>query len=285
MKATLTRAGTSVTLPLVSDATGQPVAVRGHGKPNLQIKETGGVNPRFSDNWSGLESHTLVGRLTGNRAYGDAIILGDLIKEYSNGDPLFLDIDSPEYESNIMVAPAGGQQTALTLSYPPGNKDVVIVDLSLTRVSRTKGEPIDTYPNADTPAAFGDGPLTLSSTFDSVDLVKNITVDRSVGRPNSVIRRTSTERDPDYVDKAKSTFDEFELSVQFTENSAAKIDSLVDMVRPRLDTPLSLNFNGLYGMGAMNVVPPGSEAIRFTRNAGQNGISIIPKITLRRVQA
>jgi len=285
MKATLSRGSTSVTLPLVDDATGQPVAIRGHGKPNLNIKETGGIDPRFQDNWSGLESHTLVGRFVGTSAYQDAITLADMVKGYSHGTPLYLNIDSPEYETNIMVAPAGGQQTAMTLSYEPGSKNVVIVDLRLTRVSVNKAEQIPTYPNTNTPTESGSGPLRLSNGVDIVELVKNITVDRSLGRPNSVIRRNSTERDPDYVDKAKSTFDEFELSVQFTDLPAAKIDNLVDLVRPRLTSPISLDFNGLYGMGSMDVVPNGSEAIRFTRNAGQNGISIIPKITLRRVQA
>jgi len=282
MKATISRGSTSVTLPLVSDSTGTPLAVRGLGKPNLNMQNTGGINPRFADQWSGLDSYTLTGRFVGESAYSDAIALADLVKTNGGGEPLILNIDSDEFDSNIEVAPAAGQQSALSLSYEPGTKDVVIIDVSFTRVQGTRGSVVQ---EAVTPTASGNGPITIAANGQSVELNLDVTVDRGVGRPESSIRK-SPQSDPIYTDKAKTAHDEFELTAQVTQNTIPTINDLVDIFRPQLNrTPVTLNFNGLYGMGAMNVVPSGSEAIRFTRNAGQNGISIIPKITLRRVQA
>jgi len=282
MKATISRGSTTVTLPLVSDSTGTPLAVRGLGKPNLNMQNTGGINPRFADQWSGLDSYTLTGRFVGESAYSDAIALADLVKTNGGGEPLILNIDSDEFDSNIEVAPAAGQQSALSLSYEPGTKDVVIIDVSFTRVQGTRGSVVQ---EAVTPTASGNGPITISANGQSVELNLDVTVDRGVGRPESSIRK-SPQSDPIYTDKAKTAHDEFELTAQVTQNTIPTINDLVDIFRPQLNrTPVTLNFNGLYGMGAMNVVPSGSEAIRFTRNAGQNGISIIPKITLRRVQA
>ena len=282
MKATISRGSTSVTLPLVSDSTGTPLAVRGLGKPNLNMQNTGGINPRFADQWSGLDSYTLTGRFVGESAYSDAIALADLVKTNGGGEPLILNIDSDEFDSNIEVAPAAGQQSALSLSYEPGTKDVVIIDVSFTRVQGTRGSVVQ---EAVTPTASGNGPITIAANGQSVELNLDVTVDRGVGRPESSIRK-SPQSDPIYTDKAKTAHDEFELTAQVTQNTIPTINDLVDIFRPQLNrTPVTLNFNGLYGMGEMNVVPSGSEAIRFTRNAGQNGISIIPKITLRRVQA
>jgi len=282
MKATISRGDTSVTLPLVEDSTGAPIAIRGLGKPNLNIQNTGSADPRFVDQWSGLDQYTLIGRFVGNNAYSDALSLADLIKTNGGGESLILNIDSDEFDTNIEVAPGVGQQGPLTLSYEPGTKDVVIVDVSLTRVAETLGSVTQ---DTTTPTATGNGPITISANGQSVELNLEVTVDRTVGRPNSTTRKAPST-DPRYIDKAKSAFDEFELTAQVTQNTIPTINDLVDIFRPQLNrTPVTLNFNGLYGMGEMDVVPSGSEAIRFTRNAGQNGISIIPKITLRRIQA
>jgi len=282
MKATISRGNTTVTLPLVSDSTGTPLAVRGLGKPNLNMRTTGGINPRFVDQWSGLDSYTLTGRFVGDSAHSDAIALADLVKTNGGGQPLILNIDSNEFDPNLEVAPAAGQQAALTLSYEPGTKNVVIVDVSFTRVQGTRGSVVQ---EAVTPTATGNGPITITANGQTVELNLDITVDRGIGRPESSIRK-SPESDPIYTDKAKTAHDEFELTAQFTDNTIPIINDLVDIFRPKLNsTPVTLDFNGLYGMGNMSVVPSGSEAIRFTKNAGHNGITIIPKISLRRVQA
>jgi len=282
MKATVSRGSTSVSIPLVDDSTGAPIAIRGLGKPNLEIQNTGGANPRFVDQWSGLDQYTLTGRFVGGSAYADAVALADLIKTNGGGEPLILDIESDEFDTNIQVAPGVGQEGPLKLLYEPGNRNVVGVDLSLTRVSETQGSVTQ---NTTTPTASGSGPITISANGQSVNLDLDISVTRSVGRPNSTTRKAPAQ-DPRYIDKAKSAYDEFELTAQVTQNTIPTINSLVEIFRPQLTrSPVTVDFNGLYGMGSMDVVPNGSEAIRFTRNAGQNGISIIPKITLRRVQA
>jgi len=282
MIATLSRLNTTVTIPLVSDTSGTPVVVRGLGKPALSIKNTGSLDPRFVDQFSGLEQYTLSGRFVGQSAHQDAIQLADVVKSNAAGDPIILNIDSDEFDTNITVAPGAGQQGALKLTYEPGTKNVVGVDLALTRVGQTAGE--DTQ-IASTPTASGAGPIELSRDGTTVELSKDIAVERSVGRPSSVTRQ-SVDLHPTYLDKAKSAYDVFELRAQFTQNAVSTINDLVDMLQPKLDrTGVILNFNGLYGMGEMNVVPIGSEAIRFTRNAGQRGISVTPKISLRRIQA
>jgi len=281
MIATLSRGDTSVTIPLVSDTSGTPVVVRGLGKPALSIKNTGSLDPRFSDQFSGQEQYTLSGRFVGASAHQDAIQLADIIKSTILEEPIILNIDSPEFDSNITVAPGGGQQGPLKLNYEPGTKNVVGVDLALTRVGFIE---VESTQIANTPTGSGNGPIELSRDGTTVTLTKDIAVERTVGRPNSVIR-ASVLKDPKYIDKAKSAFDQFELRAQFTQNAVSTINELVDMFRPKLRglRGIGLNFNGLYGMGEMRVVPFGSEAIRFTRNAGQRGISVTPKITLRRV--
>lgn len=281
MKATLSRGGESVDVPLVEDTSGAPIAIRGVGKPNLQIKNTGSVNPRFSDIFSGLDQYTLVGRFVGSAAYEDALTLADFMKENPpEGEPLILNIDSDEFDTDITVVPGAGQEGALTLGYEPGTKDVVIADISLTRVSNITGT-IDQ--DATTPRASGDGPIQISKGGTTVDLELDVTVDRSIGRPEDVTRR-GVQEDPFQIVKTKSAYDEFELSVTYTQDAVSIINDLVDLFRPQLQNdPLTLDFNGLYGMGSMNVVPVGSEAIRFIRTSGTRGVSIIPSMTLRRV--
>jgi len=280
MKATLSRNGTSVDLPLVEDSSGAPVAIRGVGKPNLEIRDTGSVNPRFSDQWSGLDQYTLVGRFYGQDAHSDALTLADLAKTNDPDNPLLLNIDSPEFDSDITVVPGAGQQGAVTLAYEPGVKNVVIADVSLTRVSDIQGS---IQQQATTPTASGSGPIQISRGSTTVDLELDVTVDRSIGRPNDTTKR-NVDADPYYIAKAKSAYDEFELSVTYTQDTISTINDLVDIFRPQLGRDsLTLDFNGLYGMGAMNVAPVGSEAIRFVRNSGTSGVSIVPKITLRRV--
>jgi len=280
MKATLSRNGTSVDLPLVEDSSGAPVAIRGVGKPNLEIRDTGSVNPRFSDQWSGLDQYTLVGRFYGQDAHSDALTLADLAKTNDPDNPLLLNINSPEFDSDITVVPGAGQQGAVTLAYEPGVKNVVIADVSLTRVSDIQGS---IQQQATTPTASGSGPIQISRGSTTVDLELDVTVDRSIGRPNDTTKR-NVDTDPYYIAKAKSAYDEFELSVTYTQDTISTINDLVDIFRPQLGRDsLTLDFNGLYGMGAMSVAPVGSEAIRFVRNSGTSGVSIVPKITLRRV--
>jgi len=47
---------------------------------------------------------------------------------------------------------------------------------------------------------------------------------------------------------------------------------------------LTLDFGGIYGMGAIPVVPDGSQALRHARQTGIEGHGLIPTINLRRVR-
>lgn len=278
--ATIERDGTSVTIPLLSDSSGTPLCVKSIGKPNLEVQETGSILPRHIDQWSGLAQYTLTGRFH-NNAYSKAITLTDLLKSNSNGDKTLLNIDMPEYDSDIQVAPAAGQDAALTTVYNPGWRDWVEVDLSLTRVSQTQdgGEQ-----PASTPTASGSGPIQLSYQNTTVDLVGDIEVSRSVGRPKSVVRRTPNSKYPLHIDKYKTASDVFELSFEFTQNTVSNVNDIVTMFNQQLGrNSLTLDFNGLYGMGAFNVIPDGSEAVRANRRAGYKEDGLIPTVNLRRV--
>lgn len=280
-EATLERGNTSVSLPLLSDSSGTPLVVRSIGKPNLNIQETGAINPRFNDFWSGLEQYTLTGRFDGPNAYSDAITLCDLIKSHPDGSPITLNIDMPDYDSDMSVVPGAGQDGALSVVYNPGWRNYVEVDLSLTRVSGTAGEADQP---ANTPTANGGGAITLSDGVDTVELTSDIEVTRSVGRPQDVVRRTTASRDPNHIAKYKTASDTFELSFEFTEGTVTETNKVVNMFRRQLGrNSLTLDFQGLYGLGAFDVIPDGSEAVRHNRQAGYKSSGLVPSVTLRRV--
>jgi hypothetical protein len=279
--ATLERGNTSVSLPLLSDSSGTPLVVRSIGKPNLNIQETGAINPRSLDQWSGLEQYTLTGRFDGPTAYSDAITLCDLIKANGDGEAITLNIDMPDYDSDMSVVPGAGQDSALSVVTNPGWRNYVEVDLSLTRVSDTLGggdQP------ANTPTANGSGPITLSDGVDTVELTSDIEVTRSVGRPQDVVRRSPNNRDPIHISKFKTASDTFELSFEFSEDTVTETNKVVDIFRRQLGrNSLTLDFQGLFGLGAFDVVPDGSEAVRHNRQAGYKSSGLIPSVTLRRV--
>jgi hypothetical protein len=280
--ATIRRAnGPSIDLPLVEEG-GQPVHSVDYGKPNLNIQKTGAINPRHIDQWSGLESHNLLGRFLTDTAYQDAIALCDLIKSNSNGDPLYLDLtDLPEFDSEIMVAPAAGQDAAVEVAYNPGRRNWVDVDLGLTRVNQTLG---GSDQPASTPTGSGSGPIELAYGGTAVALERGIEVSRSVGRPQSVVRKDSSSEQPYFIDKHKTAADSFELSLEFGSQTVSKVQSLVEMFSQQLGrSSLELRFNGVYGLGTFNVVPSGSGALRHVRRSGEENTVIVPTVQLRRV--
>jgi hypothetical protein len=279
--ATIARDGTSVDIELLASGSGTPLVSRDHGKPNLEIQSTGAINPRHIDQWSGLETYNLTGLLTGSTAYTDAITLLDLIKSNSNGKTTTLNIGMSEFDDDINVVPAAGSDTAATVNYNPGWTDYLPVDLTLTRVSEVasgQNQP------ASTPTATGTGPVQLKYQGTEIDLTDNVTVSRSVGRPQSVVRRVPNDRYPRYRDKYKTAYDAFDLSFRITEATITTVNQIVDMFSQQLGrNSLTLDFNGLYGMGAFNVVPIGSGALRTQRQSGREGMNNVPTIQLRRV--
>jgi len=166
-KATLSRNGETIVLPLIEEPSEQVVSTD-IGKPNQQIQLTGGLNPRHIDQRSGIVEYRLLGRFTNSeasdqqnddrkKAYVNAIKLADFIKSGSNGSPITLDIDMPEYPTETVV-PQAGQESALGLEYIPGAPSQVLVNLGLSAVDRVNGSPDQ---QASIPAVFGDGPIQL----------------------------------------------------------------------------------------------------------------------------
>lgn len=278
VNATLSRGGTSVALPLLGEGAGEPVVSTTLGKPESGAASKGALNPRWSDMWSQTRTYTLAARFTATDAYSTVITLADLIKSYSGGTDLILNIGLDEFDTDMAVAPAPGQGEALSLAYAPGQTDWVDVQLSLTRINDTLGSGDQ---SASTPTATGTGPITLSDGTTTVELSTDVVVDRAVGRPNSVVRR-STQTFPNYIDHRKAAADRFDIGVQFTTNAATTASDLMDMVGQKLGrSALTLDFQGLYGLGSFNVVPEGSDGLRLVRPAAEQGTVIIPSISLR----
>lgn len=280
--ATLERGSESITLPLLGEGAGEPLVATDVGKPEAGPSNRGTLNPRWSDQWSQLENIRLAIRFTDSNAYDTAIKLADLIKSHSGGTNLVLNIGLSEFPSDMVVAPAGEQDSALSLAYDPGGTDWVDAELTLTRVNQTLG---DATQDAQTPTASGSGPITLSDGTTTLELTSDIVVDRSIGRPNSVIRRSTGTR-PNYVDHRKRANDAFDIGFQFTDSADTKASDLRDMVGQQLGrSALTLDFQGIYGLGSFDVVPEGSGALRLVRPSAEAGTVIVPTLSLRRVLA
>lgn len=274
---TLDRSGEAVTLPLLGEG-GEQVLSIDAGKPHAGLSSKGQLDPRWGDHQSGQRIYTINARLEGPAAYEDALDLADLIKSHSGGDGIELSTALPEIDGPIEVAPAP-TASALTLAYDPGRKDQVDVSLSLARVSSTQGS--GDQP-AETPRGVGNGPIELSLGSDAVELAEDVVVQREIGRPNSTLSESGSDF-PIYIDKRKAASDTFDVSVVLPGESA---QTLQDIAAERLGRgALELDFNGLFGMGAFDVVVDGSQAVRLLRQAGREGDLIVPNIDLRVVTA
>lgn len=280
MDATLSRGSTTINIPLLGESQ-DPLVNVDFGKPEIQIQQTGAAEPRAMDQWSGVEQINLLGKYTTSSAYQNAIDLAQLVKEYSGGDPLILNIPMAEFDTDMKVAPAAGQDQSLSMAYPAGYKNRVDLDLSLTRIKSTFA---DGTQEVTTPTATGTGPIQFTNGSATVDITSNVEVSRSVGRPNSSVDRSKGTY-PNYFDKRKAAYDAFELSFEFVDNATGTITSLVnDIFKPKSGrSGITLDFNGLYGLGAFSVIPDGGSAIRYQRISGEQGISQIPTVTVRRI--
>ena len=279
--ATLSRGETSVEIPLLGEG-GNILSAVDLGKPDLIVHDEGGSPfPRVQDQWSGFGQFNLNGVFRGSNAYSDVIELVNLLLSDGGGDPMILDIPAlDELESNITVAPSAEADRALNLNYQPGRREHVEIDLGLTRIGQTLGGYDRTIT---TPTASGSGPVELSDGSTTVQLINDIVVDRYVGRPNDVVRK-SQRTFPRYEIKPKVVNDEFELSLIYTDDVATKTSQIASLFKQPLGrTGLQLDFNGLYGLGTFDVIPSGSGALRHVREAGKEDVSIIPTVNLRRI--
>lgn len=276
--ATLTRGNTTVTLPL-EEEDGEQLVSATFGKPELQVRDTGGtLDPRINDRWSSLQNFQLVGKLFDYQTSHD---LADLIKSGST-DPLELSLPSNVYDDPITVAPSAGSDTALTLSYPAGQTNIVDVTLDLTRVGPVQG--IGDQP-ASTPTATGSGPVQVTVNGTTVDLpTAGLSLERTIGRPNDVVRRVPQQADPRYLVKAKPATDVFTFSFETVSDIPATLNTLTDNIfRAQLGrSGVTVDFNGLLGLGAIEAVPTGSSPFRQVHQAGQDWV-INPTLEFRRI--
>ena len=167
MDATLTHRGLglSLTFPIMQESD-KPVFSVDYGKPNMNVYQHGELQPRTKESRSRLEQYRIVSQLIGEFAYNEAILLADMIKsrQGGDGDELVLSVSGNNLPDvyptdEQIVAPAAEQASALKLTYSPGRKNVVDVELTLTAVDTVRGEPSQ---EAVTPFDTGNGPVTLS---------------------------------------------------------------------------------------------------------------------------
>jgi hypothetical protein len=276
--ATLSRGGTSVDIRLVEEG-GQQLLSTSFGKPEVKVRESGGtLNPRVSDRFSGLENYQLVGKLYD---YGTSHALADLVKS-GKTTPLELEIPNAAYPDVVTVAPGAGQEGALSLSYPAGRRDLVDVELSLTRVGDVRGVGDQ---QATTPTATGTGPVEVRVGGTTVELpTADLSLERSLGRPNDAVRRVPSQADPRYEVKAKTTSDVFTFSFETVENIPSTLNALTDNIfREQLGRQgVTVDFNGVLGLGEITAIPTGSSPFRQVHQAGQGWVSN-PTLEFRRV--
>jgi hypothetical protein len=231
-----------------------------------------------TDNFSGLQGVQLVGRLFDYQTSHD---LADLVKSASL-DPLELSLPSDIYPDTLTVAAAAGQDTALTLEYPAGKRDNVNVSLNLTRVGDILGVGEQ---QATTPTASGTGPIELRIGRTTVEVpTAGLGLERTVGRPNDAIRRQPRTADPRYEVKAKVTSDVFTFNFEAVQNAQSVLNSITDNVfREQLGRRgITVDFNGVLGLGEIEAVPVGSAPFRQVQSAGQDWVTV-PTLELRRI--
>jgi len=127
--------------------------------------------------------------------------------------------------------------------------------------------------------------VQLTDGTNTVDLERELAVDWGLGQPNYTTRPVPSNDLPYVLQKNKAAFEEFRLNWEYTESAASKINTLVnDLIGPPLERgSLTLNFNGIYGLGSFDVAPPGSSPLRHQRRAAETGVAVVPSLRLRRV--
>jgi hypothetical protein len=269
-----------ITFP-VRDESDTPLVSRSFGKPHGGIyQNTSGVDPTPKiDQFNGLENYAIQTQLWSTDAYKTVLRLADLVKSPVGETPVTFEPGLSVYDSSIDVVPQAEEQQALTLTYPPGSADRVQVDLGLTRVDSVLGT--DRGIQAETPRASGDGPIEIRDSSTQITLAADIEVERTVGRPNSTLKRKPAQN-PQFIDKQKAAYDAFSLNLQFTDNPAQQLDDALAIFRQRRGRSRpTLDFNGRFGMGQFKVQLDGSAGWRDVSNAGTGDVQTIPAINLR----
>lgn len=278
--ATLSRGSTSIDIILKREG-GENLVTSSFGKPEVQVRESGGtLNPRIQDNWSNIQNFEIRGMLFDYQTSHD---LADLVKTAST-TPLELSLPGDLYPDTVTVAPGAGQEGALGLTYPSGRRDMVDVSLSLTRVGDVVGA-VDTDQQATTPTATGTGPIEVRVGGTTVELpTADLSLERTLGRPNDAVRRVPRQSDPRYEVKRKVTSDTFTFSFETVENIPTTLNDLTDNIfRTRLENSgVIVDFNGVLGLGEIEAIPTGSAPFRQVQQAGRGWV-VNPSLEFRRV--
>ena len=279
VNATLSRGQESIDIPLQEEG-GEILLSATFGSPNTTIHETGGtIEPRLNDRWSGLENYQLVGKLYD---YETAHDLADMVKG-SSDKPLELSIPNDTYPDTIQVAPSAGSDSALSLDFPAGRKDLVDIEATFTRIGRFQ---VENPQLTQTPRATGNGPVQFVIGGSTVDVpTADLSLERTVGRPNDVVRR-DRGADPFYLAKAKVTSDVFTFSWETLTDIPETLNAITDNIfRQQLGRRgVTVDFNGVLGLGEIEAVPVGSSPFRQVHQAGRGWVSV-PVLELRRVFA
>ena len=276
--ATLTRGSTSIEIPLQEEG-GEILVSSSFGKNEVDIRRSGGtLDPRTNDRWSGLQNFEIAGKLFDYETSHD---LADLIKSAST-EPLELTIPSDLYDDNITVCPSAGSDSALGLNYPAGRRNIVDVSLTLTRVGPVQGVGGQ---QAQTPRASGSGPVQIRIGSTTVDLpTAGLSLERSVGRPNDVVRRRPSQSDPRYQVKPKVTSDVFTFAFETLDNIPETLNAITENIfRDQLGRGgVTIDFNGVLGLGAIEALPVGSSPFRQVHQAGRGWVTV-PTLEFRRI--
>ena len=276
--ATLTRGNDSIEIPLQEEG-GEILVSSTFGKPEVDIRRSGGtLNPRSQDQFSGLQNFEIVGKFFDYETSHD---LADLIKSAST-EPLELTIPSDLYDDNITVCPSAGSDSALGLSYPAGRRNIVDVSLTLTRVGQVQGVGGQ---QAQTPRDTGSGPVQIRIGSTTVDLpTAGLSLERSVGRPNDVVRRRPSQADPAYQVKPKVTSDVFTFAFETLDNIPKTLNAITENIfRDQLGRGgVTIDFNGKLGLGAIEAIPVGSSPFRQVHQAGRGWVTV-PTLEFRRI--
>jgi hypothetical protein len=272
--------GSGIDIPLL-ESSGTPLFSVDFGKPFANIHEnSGSINPRVQDRWSSQINLTIIGRFTGDDAYDKAIELANLIKGDPDGEALFIFNPFPGLKTSFEVAPQAGNGSCLQLDYMKGYTNQVTVQLQLTRVSSSITDPSR---DVSTPTASGNGPIELIANGNTVEVDTDVSVSRSVGRPNDSMTKSLSSFGR-YIYKNKVTADRFSLSFQLTDNIQSKLLTITSEIftQPLGRSGILLNFNGLFGLGEFRVFPEGSAPIRYQQRAGHGeGQVNLPTVDLR----
>ena len=276
--ATLSRGNDSIEIPLQEEG-GEILVSSSFGKNEVDIRPSGGtLDPRTNDRWSGLQNFEIAGKLFDYETSHD---LADLIKSAST-EPLELTIPSDLYEDDITVCPSAGSDSALGLSYPAGRRNIVDVSLTLTRVGQVQGVGGQ---QAQTPRDTGNGPVQIRIGSTTIDIpTAGLSLERSVGRPNDVVRRVPSQADPRYQVKPKVTSDVFTFAFETLDNIPETLNAITENIfRDQLGRGgVTIDFNGVLGLGAIEAIPVGSSPFRQVHQAGRGWVTV-PTLEFRRI--